>query len=76
MQNFSANEKLQEAVIAFIVNQLVSNEEVEELTKIDLDQNNDGVLIESGLINNMVKKKQRKKKIIYLKKLIQIEMEQ
>ena len=56
LQNFSANEKLQEAVIAFIVNQLVSNDEVEELTKIfkDLDQNNDGVLnrqeIESGLI--------------------------
>ena len=56
LQNFSANEKLQEAVIAFIVNQLVSNDEVEELTKIfkDLDQNNDGVLnrqeIEQGLI--------------------------
>ena len=43
-------------MIAFIVNQLVSNDEVEELTKIfkDLDQNNDGVLnrqeIEQGLI--------------------------
>ena len=56
LQNFSANEKLQEAAIAFIVNQLVSKDEVEELTKIfkDLDQNNDGVLnrqeIEQGLI--------------------------
>jgi calcium-dependent protein kinase len=56
LKSFSADEKLQEAVIAYIVNQLVSKDEVQELTKIfkDLDENNDGVLnrqeIESGLI--------------------------
>ena len=56
MKTFQADQKLQEAAIAFITNQLVSKEETEELRKIfiELDANCDGVLsreeIECGLV--------------------------
>ena len=56
LKTFQADQKLQEAAIAFITNQLVSKEETEELRKIfiELDANCDGVLsreeIECGLV--------------------------
>ena len=56
LSTFQAEKKLQEAAVAFIVNQLVSKEETEELRRIfvNLDSNCDGVLsreeLESGLI--------------------------
>ena len=56
LKNFQADQKLQEAAVAFITNQLVSKEETEELRKIfiELDTNCDGVLsreeVECGLV--------------------------
>ena len=57
LKNFSADEKLQEAAIAFIVNQLTTKEEIEELRKIfiDLDKNNDGVLSREEIENGLIK---------------------
>jgi calcium-dependent protein kinase len=57
LKNFSADEKLQEAAVAFIVNQLTSKEEIEELRKIfiDLDKNNDGVLSREEIQNGLRK---------------------
>lgn len=56
LRNFQADQKLQEAAVAFITNQLVTREETEELRKIfmELDVNCDGVLsreeVECGLV--------------------------
>jgi calcium-dependent protein kinase len=46
LKNFRADQKLLEATIAFIVNQLTTKEEISELRNIflELDQNNDGRL--------------------------------
>lgn len=55
LQSFQANQKLQEATVTFIVNQLLSRKEIEDLREIfvELDTNCDGVLsreeLESGL---------------------------
>jgi calcium-dependent protein kinase len=55
LQSFQANQKLQEATVAFIVNQLISREEIKGLRElfVELDTNCDGVLsreeLESGL---------------------------
>lgn len=57
LRSFQADQKLQEAAVAFIVNQLITKEETEELKKmfIELDKNCDGVLsreeIEMGLMS-------------------------
>ena len=56
LKSFQADQKLQEAAVAFITNQLVTREETEELRKIfmELDVNCDGVLsreeVECGLV--------------------------
>ena len=57
LKSFSADEKLQEAAVAFIVNQLTTKEEIEELRKIfiDLDKNNDGVLSREEIQNGLIK---------------------
>lgn len=46
LKTFRADQKLQEATLAFIVNQLISKEETSELKKVfmELDVNNDGKL--------------------------------
>jgi calcium-dependent protein kinase len=46
LKTFRADQKLQEATLAFIVNQLISKEETNELKKVfmELDVNNDGKL--------------------------------
>lgn len=46
LKNFRADQKLLEATLAFLVNQLTTKEEIAELRKIflELDQNNDGKL--------------------------------
>jgi calcium-dependent protein kinase len=46
LKTFRADQKLQEATLAFIVNQLISKEETAELKKVfmELDANNDGKL--------------------------------
>jgi calcium-dependent protein kinase len=46
LKTFRADQKLQEATLAFIVNQLISKEETVELRKVfmELDANNDGIL--------------------------------
>ena len=46
LKSFRADQKLQEATLAFIVNQLISKEETNELKKVfmELDVNNDGKL--------------------------------
>ena len=46
LQSFQANQKLQEATVAFIVNQLISREEIKGLRElfVELDTNCDGVL--------------------------------
>lgn len=54
---FRADQKLQEATIAFIVNQLVSKEETQELKKVfmELDTNNDGQLSYEEIVNGYKK---------------------
>lgn len=53
LKTFRADKKLQEATIAFIVDQLISKEEVNELKKvfIELDKDNDGKLSFQEIVN-------------------------
>lgn len=57
LKTFNADQKLQEATLSFIVNQLISKEEKGELKKVfvDLDTNNDGKLSFDEIVNGYKK---------------------
>lgn len=57
LKNFNANIKLKQATLTFIVSQLVSKEEVENMEKIfmDMDENGDGMLSKDEIMNGYEK---------------------
>ena len=57
LKNFSEKSKFQEAVITFIMNQLMSDEEIKQLKQmfLEIDENGDGVLTKDELHRGLVK---------------------